>query len=318
MKKIFFIPMIIMAVAKFATAQITLQPSIPAVGIIQKNQLWNVLIINSTNTSYDCRLELALTDRITGQEALTATTAPFILAPGARQLNINTLSPVQYNYLLANMDNSLQGLIPIGSYTACYALKSRATGETPLAEECISFDTEPLSPPLLMFPADSAVLETSPAQFSWMPPNPVGMFSQLNYEILITAISDGQNANQAIQENIPFYSDGNLYNNLLNYPTSAASFDKNKWYAWQVIARDDRNYAGKSETWVFKINAPENINTIIAQTPFTKMKKNDPEKGIAPNGVLKISYINETADNIAIVKIIDPNNQQATAPQFTI
>ncbi|MBK7883779.1 MAG: hypothetical protein IPJ81_08255 [Chitinophagaceae bacterium] len=215
------------------------------------------------------------------------------------------------------MDNSLQGLLPAGNYTVCYALRNTGIKETNLAEECIQFDTEPLTPPFLILPADSSILENAPAQFSWIPPTPNGMFAKLRYEILITAINDGQSPGEALQENIPFFSDGNLYTNLLNYPSSATTFNKDKWYAWQVVARDDKNYAGKSEVWVFKINnSPE--TKIIAQMPFVKMKKNNPEKGIAPNGVLKVSYINETADNAAIIKIIDMANSLKASPQFSI
>lgn len=316
MKRLFFI-LVLAILGQCIMAQVTLQPGIPAVGLIQKNQLWNVLVINSSNIQYDCRLELVLSDRASGQEVLTATTNQFYIAPGARQLNINSLAPVQYNYILAGIDNSLQGLLPAGSYTACYALINRGT-RLSFAEDCVQFDTEPLSPPMLIFPADSSVLEIAPPQFSWTPPTPAGMLSQLRYEIIITAINDGQKASEALQENIPNYSDGNLLNNVLNYPSSATTFEKNKWYAWQIIARDGRNYAGKSETWTFKIQDTRDINKIIAQTPFIKLKKDNPEKGIAPDGILKISYINETADSMVVVKIIDLGKQHTTIPKFSV
>jgi hypothetical protein len=235
-------------------AQITIQPAIPAVGLIQKNQLWNVMIINSSNKQYDCRLELVLRDRSNGQEVMTATTGLFTIAAGAKQLNAAVVNPVQYNYILPAINNKLQGLVPAGAYTACYALLSVAAKEVHLAEECIPFDAEPLSPPMLIFPGDSALLQNAPTQLSWIPPTPDGMFDRLRYEIIITEIMEGQKAGEAIQENIPFYSDATLYNTMLNYPGSAVSFEKNKWYAWQVVAKDDRNYAGKSEVWVFKIN----------------------------------------------------------------
>ncbi|MBK7883778.1 MAG: hypothetical protein IPJ81_08250 [Chitinophagaceae bacterium] len=71
-------------------AQVILQPNIPVVGLIQKNQLWNILVVNSTNSQFDyCRLEMVLSDRATGQEVLTASTGQFTLPPGAKQLNIN-------------------------------------------------------------------------------------------------------------------------------------------------------------------------------------------------------------------------------------
>lgn len=300
-------------------AQVTIQPNVPIAGLIQKSQLWNMLVVNSGTASYDCRVELVLRDRATGQEVLTATTGLFVLPPGAKQVNVNTLNPIQYNYLVSTGTNSLQGLIPAGMYTACYIIRASTVDKsTPLAEDCIQFDAEPLSPPMLIFPADSSELEISPAQFSWIPPTPVGMFDRLQYDVLITEVMEGQKADEAIQQNLPFHSDGNVFSNFLNYPSSAQGFEKDKWYAWQVVARDDRNYAGKSEVWVFKVKDPTPVKFIVEQSPFIKMKKNNPEKGIAPNGILKIIYRNETNDSLAIVRISEPGVVSRGRPQFTV
>ena len=120
MKKTFSMVALLVMIGATLSAQITLQPAVPPAGMIQKNQLWNVLIVNSSNVSYsDCRLNLSLRDRLTGQEVFTASTTIFAVAAGAKQFNINMLSPVQYNYLAGIGNNSLQSLIPVGSYTAC-------------------------------------------------------------------------------------------------------------------------------------------------------------------------------------------------------
>jgi len=294
-----------------AKAQVTLQPNIAAVGMIQKNQLWNVLVVNSSNAPYDCRLELVIRDRQTGQEVMTATSGQFMLSQGARQLNVGMLEPVQYNYLVSGMDSRLQGLLPAGMYTACYALNATGLKEIRLAEECIQFDVEPLTPPMLIFPADSSVLENAPTQFSWTPPLPAGMFGNLRYEMMVTEIKEGQKAPEALQENMPFYNDGMLYTNMMNYPASASSFEKEKWYAWQIIARDDRNYAGKSEVWVFKIKKDSIISPVVMGAPFMKMKP-EPELGIAPNGFLKLSYFNRSRDSSVNIVLTDLSDGRQT------
>ncbi len=318
MKKLLLVLLFLVIIQRITIAQITLQANVPSVGIIQKDQLWNVLVVNGTDKQYDCRLELALQDRITGQEVFTASSNYFSLLPGAKQLNVNILTPIQYNYLNSGADNSFRGLIPIGNYTVCYSLTSIASRETSLAEECIPFDVEALSPPMLIFPADSSYLKNNPTQFSWTAPTPQGAFARLKYDILICEIKSGQLAQEAIEENIPFYSENNLYNNVLNYTSASLPFEKDKWYAWQVIARDEKAYAGKSETWTFKVSPDSNVKNRIAQTPFVKMKKSDPEKGVAPNGVLKISYVNETTDSVAKVEIIDLKNEKKKAHYFTV
>ncbi len=236
------------------TAQLSMQVHMPATGLVQRNQLWNVMVTNSTASAYECKLNMVLSDRNTGDEVMTAATSQFTVARGARQLNVNLLEPVQYNYLTMTGDSRLQGLLPPGNYMACYTLTLVNT-KADAVTECVQFDAEPLTPPMLTFPADSSVTEALPSQFTWLPPTPAAMFSRLQYDIVIVPVNDGQLAEDAIQNNIPFYSTGNITGNNLNYPGASPAFEKNKWYAWQVIAKDDKSYAAKSETWVFQVNA---------------------------------------------------------------
>jgi hypothetical protein len=253
MKKLFFgVLVFLCAKPLLVQAQLTIQPNIQAVGMVQKAQLWNMLVVNSSNQSYNCRLDFVLRDRITGTDVLSANSNWFAVTPGAKQININTLNPIQYNYLTPGFDTRLQGFLPVGNYTACYTLSNAEKTITPV-DECVQFDVEPLSPPMLISPLDSSVFASTPHQLSWVPPTPAGMFNRLQYDVLIVPIYTGQKPAEAIQENIPFYVEGNLATNMLNFPSSAPAFDKEQWYAWQIVARDERNYAGKSETWVFKI-----------------------------------------------------------------
>lgn len=299
------------------SAQISLQATIPSVGLIQKNQLWNVILINSSASSYDCKLKLLIKDRNTGQDVLTASSAQFTIEKGSKQLNINTLGPVLYNYISPGMDTKLQGLMPVGSYMACYTL-SLLSGKSDLADDCIQFDAEPLTLPMLAFPSDSSQSDIAPSQFTWTPPTPAGMFNHLHYEILVTPINPGQKPEEAIQQNLPFYSNSNIMMNMLNYPVTGESFEKDKWYAWQVTAKDDNNYAGKSETWAFIINTTSPLPATVEQAPFLKMKKSNPQKGVAPNGILKLSYVNETSDSIAEINIIDLGKRGKISTQITV
>lgn len=304
MKKEFFTVLILLTLNATADAQVTLQPVLPASGMISKNQLWNVLVVNSSNGVYNCILKLVLSDRQTGQPVFTAFTAAFSVERGAKQLNINTLNPIQYNFLAGAFNSTPAGLLPAGSYTACYSLTTPAGKGDALAEECVQFDAEPLSPPLLIFPSDSSRLPIMPGQFSWTPPSPAGMFDRLHYEIMITEIREGQNANEALQENIPFYNEGTLINNMLSYPGTATAFEKGKWYAWQVVARDDRQYAGKSDVHVFTIE--EDSNKISLQ-PDIYLLLDDHSKGTyqLTNRKLNIKYFSFDKDHEAQIVFSD-------------
>jgi hypothetical protein len=288
MKKIFFGALLLFA-GIIAQAQFMLRPNVPAVGLVHKNQLWNILIINNTNGAQDCTLSFVLKDRITGQDILTGSTALFTVKSGAGQYNFNTLSPVQYNNLSGAGDTKLEGLLPAGAYTGCYSLAYN-NGKVNLADECIQFDVEPLSPPMLIFPADSTHGPADQTTFNWMAPTPAGMFENLHYDIVMTEISEGQTAAEAIQSNLPLYTEGNLIANSMSYPAGAPAFEKNKWYAWQIIAKDDKNYAAKSETWVFKTDSLP--SELIPAEGYAEVKPYYAGKKVYCSKVIRFSFVN--------------------------
>jgi len=299
-------------------SQITIQPVLPAAGMVQKVQLWNIVVINNSVDQYDCRLTVVLRDRVTNLEVLTGTSDVFSLPAGAKQLNISSLGNVQYNYAIGE-DSKLQGLMPVGNYIACYSLITAGDKTVDLADECVPFDVEPLSPPFLITPADSSVLEISPNQFTWVPPSPQWIFNGLNYEIIIVPVYEGQKAQEAIQQNIPVFSQVSLPGNFLNYSPAFGAFEKEKWYAWQVVARDNRNYAGKTETWVFKLSS-KSRQDIISQTPFIKLNHTNSGLAVAPSGILKLYYKNERSDSFIKIYVanVSRKDHKETGKSFKI
>jgi hypothetical protein len=293
-------------------AQVQIQTSIPTVGLVQKNQLWNLLLINGSMQSITGRLELIVRDRQTGLEMLSAVTSFFTLPKGSLQVNTNLLNPIQYNYTGMDPNSSINNLLPVGSYNACFLfVKQVADKHDQLAEECISFDVETLSPPMLASPADSSTLEIQPAQFSWIPPTPVEMLRHLNYEILITEIKPGQKANEALQENMPFYNSADLKNNFLSYPAALPAFEKDKWYAWQVVARDESNYAAKTETWTFSVKSPKPKNIEPASVSYILLKSSDNRADIhfITERSLNVKYYSFDKEHDALIRFINSSGQ---------
>ncbi|MDZ4792827.1 MAG: hypothetical protein SGI83_00980 [Bacteroidota bacterium] len=300
-------------------AQVYIQTTLPTVGLVQKNQLWNLVLVNGTTTAMEGKLDLILRDRQSGMELLTATTSRFTLAKGSLSVNVSNLNPIQYNYMAMDAGSSFNGLLPVGAYIACYSFtKLAGEKQEQLAEECVPFDIEPLSPPMLIFPVDSSELEAIPGQFTWTPPTPAGMINRLRYEILITEIMPGQKADEAMQSNMNFYNRADVTNNFMTYPASLPAFEKEKWYGWQIVAKDDKNYAGKSEVWVFKIKRESELEKIIKGTPYIKMKTDAPELGIAPNGILKLSYFNRGTDSTAKITLSDLSNGEEHSRQVFV
>lgn len=233
-------------------AQLTISVQLPSAGMVQQDQLWNLVVMNGSNKNLDAVLLLSLQDLSTGQTVLTGSTRSVVFPPGAKSLRVADLQPVQYNNYGAT---SLGGsYIPLGAYTACYTI-SKVTAETqePIASECVRININPLSPPLLNLPADKAKIATPYPQFSWMPPAPLNMFNDLSYELNVVEVLEGQSPAEAISNNTPVYSRSMLQAPYESYATSYTPLEKNKTYGWQVTARNGMNYAAVTEIWTFSL-----------------------------------------------------------------
>src|SRR5438552_537331 len=99
-------------------AQVSMTLQVPPAGVLVKNQLWNMLLVNSGNTSMLVRVNLVLLDVQTNQPVITATSAPITLGKGGRQLQARDLGPIQYAYSIpaSRVDMDPNGLLPAGSY----------------------------------------------------------------------------------------------------------------------------------------------------------------------------------------------------------
>lgn len=247
-------------------AQVTLALEVPPTGVMQKSQLWNMVLVNGGNAAYEVDVTVTLLSTSDNNPVLTAVSRLVTLTKGAHQLKYADFSPVSYKYLSSafNADMRPEGFIPVGSYTVCYTV-SRWVGDLPetLAEECIALEIQPLSPPVLNMPEDGSVVETRSPQFSWLPPTPMQLFGDLSYDMVIAKVGIGQSPLSAIQQNIPVYNVGRGRNNFLNYPASSGLLDTGVTYAWCVIARNNNQFIAQSDVWTFKVsnNQPEWIQS---------------------------------------------------------
>jgi hypothetical protein len=139
-------------------------------------------------------------------------------------------------------------------------------------EDCIPFAIEPVSPPLLNTPANKSILESRLPQFTWLPPAPANLFTDLNYEMILTELHPGQSPEEAVQQNIPVYRAPRLKNMYINYPAGAVALDTAKQYAWTVTAHNGSLYAAQTEVWTFRIKSVQN-NTRFANGAYVQLKK---------------------------------------------
>jgi hypothetical protein len=244
-------------------AQVTLNAQLPPAGFVQKDQLWNLIVVNNNADILDISIQLNLQDGATGQVVLTANTGNIVAGKGVKNITVRDVQPVLYNYAAPDFSKKY---LPMGSYVACYQLINNANRKTLMAEECIRINIDPLSPPMLNSPSDKSEIQSLYPQFTWMPPTPFDMFTSLSYDLLVTEVLEGQSATEAIQYNTPIYTKDNINQPYESYASSFTKLDTGKIYAWQVIAKNGLNYAAKTEVWTFKIKSNNLLKPAVNDT----------------------------------------------------
>lgn len=301
----------------FTAAQVTINVQLPPGGMIQKDQLWNLVLINNGGEITEATLSLDLQDAATGQTMLSAAGRTFVLGKGIKVINSREVQPVQFNYLAAEFNGNF---IPLGTYVACYRLISNTVkGPLPVGDECLKIHINPLSPPQLALPADRSVIITPYPQFNWIPPAPAEMFNGLNYDLVITEVLPGQTANEAVLYNTPVYTGNNLRVPFESYPSSFTSLQHGQTYAWQVTARNGLSYAAQTDVWSFSIKPKDPMAVEETSETYIELKSNKGSSGISivSGESLLIKYYSYDHDFEGTVKVFQSNGElvkEATQP----
>jgi hypothetical protein len=288
-------------------AQLVLNAQLPAAGFVQKDQLWNLILVNNKADILDVTIQMDLQDAATGQVVLSASTGTLLVSKGVKNIAAKDLQPILYNYNVPELSGNY---LTMGAYIACYQVISNGIKGGPLAQECIRFNVDPLSPPLLNSPADKSTIESPYPQFTWMPPTPYDMFTNLSYDLVVTEVIEGQSSTEAIQYNTPVYSKNNITQPYESYASSFAKLDTGKIYAWQVIAKNGLSYAAKTEIWTFKLKEVVQHKKNKNET-FIEFKNGSSDTRLYSfsEKQLKISYYSFEKDHIDTIRIYSYNNQ---------
>lgn len=294
------------------SAQVVVSLQLPPSGILQKNQLWNMVVVSGAGQHYNMLVELNVFDSRNGNRVFSAVSRLVEMNNGARQIRMNDLMPIQYQYInsMYQMDAGMNGLLPVGVFKFCYNFfRISDKGKEPLAEECREIEITPLSPPQLVMPQDSAVLEAVYPQFSWTPPTPANSFKGLQYELRVVELQKGQNSAEALQKNLPFAERGNLKESFFAYPSSLPAFDSSVLYAWQITATDQSGYTAKSEIWTFSLSR-RSLNSLKATNSYIWLRQGQDPSIFISNGRVKFSYDNLVGDGTANYQIINVSGKE--------
>jgi hypothetical protein len=317
MKK--YVLLLLLGIVGKVQAQVTLALQVPPAGVVQKSQLWNMVLVNGNNSNYEVEVSITLLSTIDNNPVLTATGRSVVLSKGAHQLKYTDFTPVNYKYLSPafNVDLRPEGFLPVGSYTACYTVSRWVSdGFEPLTEDYLALEVQPLSPPVLNTPADKEILETNYPQFTWLPPAPVNLFSDLTYDVVITRVEAGQVPQSAIQQNIPAYNEGRSRTNFLNYPASFKSLDTGITYAWCVIARNNSQFVAQSDVWTFSISGKQLINARKEGASYIRLTREANAADAICEEEILIAYQNEAKDT-TVHFVISPLGDNKEATQIT-
>jgi hypothetical protein len=315
LKKSLLLFLVSLSVFLAAEGQLTLVLQTPPVGVMQKVQLWNMALINTSSNAVGVSVQLTLIDVRNGQAVMTGVSRPVFANRGTTAVTAKDIYPVQYTYLSPLFtDRDPNGFLPVGNYKACYTVGLLGGGHhaSILAEECVPVEVQPLSPPQLISPTDTATVGTAYLQFSWIPPAPINLFSNLTYDMILVEVQPGQGANDAIQKNIPFYNISHYKDQVYLYPASNRPLDTGRVYAWRIIAKNEDQFIDQSEVWTFKLASPKPMTQAPDLSNFIPLRQsNEPAAGIhqLTTDTLGIKYYSFERDHDAIVNFYDARGQ---------
>ncbi len=290
-------------------AQVIIGLQLPQTGLSLKSQLWNMTITNVGASVAVAKINVVMTDVVSGQQVFSGASNIILLQKGVKVVQYNDVVPVNYTVLGTNynIDATPNGFLPIGSFNICYEVQKQ-NGEIleTLAEECIQIEVEPVSPPLLNIPDDLSELEERRPIFSWIPPAPLTLFKNLLYSLQLVEVYPNQNPATAIQQNTPVFFKQNISSLSLQHPSSIPMLDTGKLYAWQVTASNNNVFIARSDIWTFKVKQNTNVKTgYQKETPYFKLLQEKTNAYYLCNGILKFEYFNEINDKSISIKIFD-------------
>lgn len=306
MTKKFYFSICLLFCIRGAEAQINMTLQVPPSGVLLKKQLWNMVITSTAGADQLVKVMLSLQDPKNNQVVLRGVSRILTIPSGAVQLQSDDFAPIQYEYYspIFNADRDPNGVLPVGNYLACYTITGNHN--ITLAENCITVAVEPLSPPLLNLPSDNSVLQISYPQFTWLPPTPKNIFTDLTYDLVVTEVLPGQTAPEAIQNNVPMFTAGRLNDIFLNYPSSAKQLDTAKLYAWQIIARNNSDVIAPSDVWTFKIDSPKPDSTHFVNGGYILLERGNTLRGTytIENKTINIKYYSFDRDHESDVRFL--------------
>jgi hypothetical protein len=321
MKKILFI--IALLGSKWMSGQLSVNILLPPGGVMDKQQLWNIIATNTETSPLTLQLQVTFSEVNTGQPVFVASVSPFVINPGTTQLTPGSIGSVFFNIVNPDyqIDPGPNGLLPVGTFMACYDFMISKYNK--VVRECQPINIPPLGPLQLVQPANGSELMDLNPMLSWLPPSPINMLNNLRYDLRIVEIQGQQTAADAIKENLSLFSSPGITATNYPYSNQLTPLEAGKKYAWQIIAVNNSNVITKSEVWMFTTKTTTTTPLPpIAAPVYIKLRGKGMTEGYALfRGQLHFDYFNETNDikwSISIQDLSDPGRISFNLPMDSL
>lgn len=302
-------------------AQISFTANLPPSGLISRQQLWNISVVNASGQVYKVYLEWRMSDLESGVEIISARSNSIRISPGASAVSVQQLMPVQYNVLSpAYQSFGVTDLLPVGTFQICYSMWLQAGDRFDrISEDCQVTVVEPLSPPILTAPENGTLLPDPNPILTWIPPAPLNQFIDLTYDLVVVTVLPGQSDVDAIDRNIPFYARSSLSATAFPYSGGYPVFEPGKKYAWRVVARSTNRPVAYSEVWSFSLDTTEAIADLaVREGAYPRMSRTQQLSYAVMINDLRFEYLNPTADTTWNVQITELSGKRNWIRDFSM
>lgn len=215
-------------------------------------------INNQTSSDFNAALRIIVTEDKAGKVAEINVSSIYVKR-GLTFFNRSILGTSQLKFGFTQIAAIARqtGKLPEGEYEYCYELTPAETkpGVLDFYENCFHQNLEPLTPLLLIDPADEEKICNQKPPFLWQAPMPVNFNAR--YRIIVAEVKDKQTPVEALSFNQPVINVSELREPRMNFPMSIKELDKGKTYVWQIYYSVNNILLTKSEIWTFKIDCEE-------------------------------------------------------------
>ena len=300
----YFIMCVFVLTQTFSYSQVLISQLPPNPVRFSVDDLWDITIINN-DEGRQVFLKGSLSSE-QGNRIFESYTSEFSIVKGTKRVNKNDIQTLNTSY---NTNNPSAQIIsqfnnlPYGKYTLCVNVYDVDNNDL-LAESCIDYESQPVTPPTLLTPDFCQEVNTKFPFFSWLSPMPEIRGQQVYYDFKLTEVINGQSYEDAIQRNLAVVFASNLTQTNFLYPSTATPLDSTKIYVWQVQAKVKKNNSyempdeinsfqnvGISEVWCLKYKKPDVPEIIVKKEDVTYAQpKLYEDAEISATNILYLSY----------------------------